>query len=69
MGSHDTGGGGGDGMSKRFTDAELAAEWQMAKRHEAVSVICRLDTISRDMSRLRVVERFATMPNYDEVTA
>jgi uncharacterized protein YbaR (Trm112 family) len=51
----------------RFSDAELAAEWQQAKRHEAVSVMAGQRNATRDILRCATLHRFASFPHFDEV--
>jgi hypothetical protein len=62
-------------VEKRFTDAELAAEyWQQQRRFEAASrrsfkYADRPDLVAhreQEWGRLIVSERFATLPHFDE---
>jgi hypothetical protein len=52
---------------KRFTDAELAAEYWKAK--ESVTFVhATRGTPIRTRRMLAILERFATLPHFDEVT-
>lgn len=52
--------------SKRFTDAELAAEvWHSISSYFALEPSPEASTEAR---RNRIIERFAMLPHYDEVT-
>jgi len=55
-------------VDKRFTDAELAAEYWRAKYS---GVMAEKHGGLRDENRAKIatVERFYTLPHYDEVTA
>jgi len=64
-------------VDKRFTDAELAAEWHY--QDNRCGQVCEGYGVAHDGSsmgaeedeieKLRLVYRFATLPHYDEVTA
>lgn len=65
------------GTDKRFTDAELAAEWHYqdnrcgqkcegyAVAHDGTS----MGTEEGEIEKLRIAHRFATLPHYDEDAA
>jgi hypothetical protein len=52
--------------AKRLTDTELAAEWQQAKRHEAVAVITGKPYATIEIRRMQTIDRFAKLPHHDE---
>lgn len=62
----------------RFTDAELASEWwrqdsffKTARRRTEILGDQKhlVESREREWDRLRIVERFATLPHYDEAAA
>lgn len=57
-------------MNKRFTDAELAAEWWRADHGYYLAALGVFDSNeSVHLHQAQVIYRFATLPSYDEGAA
>jgi hypothetical protein len=57
-------------VAKRFTDAELAAEFHFAAGEADIEFFANHEQEDAELNRIAdTLERFATLPHYDEVDA